>query len=212
MLPSWIKSRNDSPRFVYFLAMEMTSRKFASTISVFAWSAFVENSRNESNVLRKSPAGIRTNSSSARIFCFSASTRCACALDSRCDSASASARRLYCSLSWMFSATSAISSMTFCLKQNPTNAPRSFWSARLNAAMRAGGWLWRGRPAIRCICGQRPDPFFGHAPTSRCSVRRCASRLSTFFSRTTRSNRSRGGSASSFSASAMCSLPAKPRL
>src|SRR5436305_13888685 len=34
MFPSWIRSRNDNPRLVYFLAIEMTSRRFASTISV----------------------------------------------------------------------------------------------------------------------------------------------------------------------------------
>jgi hypothetical protein len=39
MLPSWIKSRNCRPRLVYFLAMEMTRRRFASTISFFAWRA-----------------------------------------------------------------------------------------------------------------------------------------------------------------------------
>src|SRR6185437_15791674 len=33
MLPSWIRSRNCSPRLVYFLAIEMTRRRFASTIS-----------------------------------------------------------------------------------------------------------------------------------------------------------------------------------
>ena len=36
MLPSWIKSRNCKPRLVYFLAIEMTKRKFASTISFLA--------------------------------------------------------------------------------------------------------------------------------------------------------------------------------
>src|SRR5881396_1360568 len=40
MFPSWIKSRNDKPRLVYFLAIEITSRRFASTISVLARSAF----------------------------------------------------------------------------------------------------------------------------------------------------------------------------
>src|SRR3989475_9223606 len=39
MLPSWMRSRNCSPRFVYFLAMEMTRRRFASTISFFACAA-----------------------------------------------------------------------------------------------------------------------------------------------------------------------------
>src|ERR1044072_8470479 len=36
MLPSWIRSRNCKPRFVYFLAMEMTRRRFASGISRLA--------------------------------------------------------------------------------------------------------------------------------------------------------------------------------
>src|SRR3984885_15115720 len=36
MLPSWMRSRNCRPRLVYFLAIEMTRRRFASTISFFA--------------------------------------------------------------------------------------------------------------------------------------------------------------------------------
>src|SRR5690348_3975653 len=36
MLPSWIRSRNCRPRLVYFLAMEITRRRFASTISFLA--------------------------------------------------------------------------------------------------------------------------------------------------------------------------------
>ena len=36
MLPSWMRSRNCRPRFVYFLAIEITSRRFASTISFLA--------------------------------------------------------------------------------------------------------------------------------------------------------------------------------
>src|SRR6266436_3450045 len=39
MLPSWMRSRNCRPRLVYFLAIEMTSRRFASTISFLAWRA-----------------------------------------------------------------------------------------------------------------------------------------------------------------------------
>ena len=39
MLPSWIKSRNWSPRLV-FLAIEITSRRFASVISRLARRAF----------------------------------------------------------------------------------------------------------------------------------------------------------------------------
>src|SRR5881394_1475224 len=36
ILPSWIRSRNCRPRLVYFLAIEMTSRRLASTISFLA--------------------------------------------------------------------------------------------------------------------------------------------------------------------------------
>ncbi len=36
MLPSWIRSRNCSPRLVYFLAIEITSRRLASIISFLA--------------------------------------------------------------------------------------------------------------------------------------------------------------------------------
>ena len=48
--------------------------------------------------------------------------------------------------------------------------------------------------------------------TSLRRPRRCFSRLSIFLSRITRSKRSLGGSEISFSARAMCSLPAKPKL
>ncbi len=36
MLPSWIRSRNCRPRLVYFLAIEITRRRLASTISFLA--------------------------------------------------------------------------------------------------------------------------------------------------------------------------------
>ena len=39
MLPSWIRSRNCRPRLVYFLAIEITRRRLASTISFLAWLA-----------------------------------------------------------------------------------------------------------------------------------------------------------------------------
>ena len=39
MLPSWIRSRNCRPRLVYFLAIEITRRRLASTISFLAWRA-----------------------------------------------------------------------------------------------------------------------------------------------------------------------------
>ena len=40
MLPSWIRSRNCRPRLVYFLAIEITRRRLASTISFLARRAF----------------------------------------------------------------------------------------------------------------------------------------------------------------------------
>ena len=39
MLPSWMRSRNCRPRLVYFLAIEMTRRRLASTISFLAMRA-----------------------------------------------------------------------------------------------------------------------------------------------------------------------------
>src|SRR5206468_4939227 len=39
MLPSWMRSRNWRPRFVYFLAIEMTNLRLASTISFLAMAA-----------------------------------------------------------------------------------------------------------------------------------------------------------------------------
>src|SRR5216117_2098674 len=41
MLPSWMRSRNCRPRLVYFLAIEMTSRRLASTIPFLAMAALV---------------------------------------------------------------------------------------------------------------------------------------------------------------------------
>src|SRR6266851_3688601 len=40
MFPSWMRSRNCRPRFVYFFAIEITSRRFASVISRLARRAF----------------------------------------------------------------------------------------------------------------------------------------------------------------------------
>src|SRR5438874_12149425 len=40
IFPSWIRSRNDRPRLVYFFAMEITRRRLASTISVLALNAW----------------------------------------------------------------------------------------------------------------------------------------------------------------------------
>src|SRR5439155_1205772 len=52
MLPSWIRSRNCSPRLVYFLAIEITSRRLASVISRLARRAFaspVDGARGEAD-------------------------------------------------------------------------------------------------------------------------------------------------------------------
>ncbi|MCX6348244.1 MAG: hypothetical protein NTV79_01910 [Candidatus Aureabacteria bacterium] len=37
MFPSWMRSRKESPRLVYFLAIEITNLKLASTISPLAF-------------------------------------------------------------------------------------------------------------------------------------------------------------------------------
>ena len=55
MLPSWIRSRNCRPRLVYFLAMEMTRRRFASTISFLAWRASRSPFCTMCTILRNSP-------------------------------------------------------------------------------------------------------------------------------------------------------------
>src|SRR5215472_14850601 len=55
MLPSWIRSRNCRPRLVYFLAIEMTRRRFASTISFLAWRASRSPFCTMCTILRNSP-------------------------------------------------------------------------------------------------------------------------------------------------------------
>src|SRR5438132_11001388 len=55
MLPSWIRSRNCRPRLVYFLAIEMTRRRFASTISFLAWRASRSPFCTICTILRNSP-------------------------------------------------------------------------------------------------------------------------------------------------------------
>src|SRR5436190_20249095 len=55
MLPSWIRSRNCRPRLVYFLAIEMTRRRFASTISFLAWCASRSPFCTICTILRSSP-------------------------------------------------------------------------------------------------------------------------------------------------------------
>src|SRR5215472_4924353 len=55
ILPSWIRSRNCRPRLVYFLAMEMTRRRFASTISFLACRASRSPFCTICTILRNSP-------------------------------------------------------------------------------------------------------------------------------------------------------------
>ena len=55
MLPSWIRSRNCRPRLVYFLAIEITRRRFASTISFLAWRASRSPFCTMWTILRNSP-------------------------------------------------------------------------------------------------------------------------------------------------------------
>src|SRR6516164_4322054 len=55
MLPSWIRSRNCRPRLTYLFAIEMTRRRFASTISFFAWSASRSPFCTMCKILRNSP-------------------------------------------------------------------------------------------------------------------------------------------------------------
>ena len=55
MLPSWIRSRNCRPRLVYFLAIEITRRRFASTISFLAWRASRSPFCTICTILRNSP-------------------------------------------------------------------------------------------------------------------------------------------------------------
>ena len=55
MLPSWIRSRNCRPRLVYFLAIEITRRRLASTISFLAWRASRSPFCTMCTILRNSP-------------------------------------------------------------------------------------------------------------------------------------------------------------
>src|SRR5205809_231887 len=74
MLPSWIRSRNWSPRFVYFLAMEMTSRRLASTISFLARAALASPERMSFTMRLRSSARVWASSSARRIFCWATHT------------------------------------------------------------------------------------------------------------------------------------------
>src|SRR2546425_3820453 len=47
MLPSWMRSKNCRPRLVYFLAIDTTRRRFASTSSALAFSARSEEHTSE---------------------------------------------------------------------------------------------------------------------------------------------------------------------
>ncbi len=66
MLPSWMRSRKERPRLVYFLAMEMTRRRLASTISVLALSPLRSHSRNSWCWISKSSAQRHCSSSKRR--------------------------------------------------------------------------------------------------------------------------------------------------
>src|SRR5580692_9123478 len=68
MLPSWIRSRNCRPRLVYFFAIEMTRRRFASTISFFAWRASRSPFCTMCTILRNSPISSPISPASACIW------------------------------------------------------------------------------------------------------------------------------------------------
>jgi hypothetical protein len=75
MFPSWMRSRNCRPRFVYFLAIETTRRRFASTSSLLAFSASRSPRTMKSAVCRSSSAEVsiavsvaRMSASAAKIF------------------------------------------------------------------------------------------------------------------------------------------------
>ncbi|MCY1407067.1 hypothetical protein D9M71_223490 [compost metagenome] len=70
MLPSWIRSRNCRPRLVYFLAMEITRRRFASTISFFARRALASPIDMERLTSLISATFRSTSFSRAAIFCW----------------------------------------------------------------------------------------------------------------------------------------------
>src|ERR1700760_1529595 len=61
MLPSWIRSRNCRPRLVYFLAIEITRRRLASTISFLAWRASRSPFCTPCTILRNSPISSPVN-------------------------------------------------------------------------------------------------------------------------------------------------------
>ena len=116
MLPSWIRSRKERPRLVYFLAMEMTRRRLASTISVLAWMAL----RGEVLQLRVGLEIIRAGHADEflqRLDLVLLGFDDVLLLGglARAAPVPSMVRRLDWILSWMLSATSVISSMTFCL-------------------------------------------------------------------------------------------------
>ena len=67
MLPSWIRSRNCRPRFVYFLAIETTSRRLASTSSFLACSASISPPDHLERVAQ--PLGVSCSSSDIALGC-----------------------------------------------------------------------------------------------------------------------------------------------
>ena len=66
MLPSWIRSRNCRPRFVYFFAIETTSRRLASTSSFLACSA-CHSPRVIVSSVRRSRSGVSCSSSACAL-------------------------------------------------------------------------------------------------------------------------------------------------
>ena len=68
MLPSWIRSRNCRPRFVYFLAIDTTRRRLASTSSALARSALRSPSCDRARVSRSTVSDRPASSSTSLIF------------------------------------------------------------------------------------------------------------------------------------------------
>src|SRR5260221_712095 len=68
MLPSWNRSRNCSPRLVYFFAIETTRRRLASTSSFFACSACAS-PRWMTSIVRRRRSGVSSRSSIIPLTC-----------------------------------------------------------------------------------------------------------------------------------------------
>src|ERR1700684_1948127 len=67
MFPSWIRSRNCSPRLVYFLAIDTTRRRLASTSSALARSA-IRSPSSISATVSRSTVSVSLASSSTRLI------------------------------------------------------------------------------------------------------------------------------------------------